>query len=299
MTTIDCVLRQPALLGESPIWSEAEQALFFVDIHRPAIHRFKPSDGGLTAWPLTENVGSIGLRQAGGLVAALRRNFAELDTTNGALAVIEPAVFDAADLRFNDGRCDRSGRFWAGTVEEKRRPGLAALYCLDADGRSRKVIDGLTVSNGISWSPDDQVMYLADSHARAVYAFDFDLAEGHINNRRLFAQFSEGVGVPDGAAVDADGCYWIAHFDGWRISRYTPAGVLDRTIEFPVPRPTSCTFGGPGLRTLYVTSASFNLSPAQLAAAPLSGCLFALNVGVQGLAEPAFGVSDTPHGAKL
>ena len=181
------------------------------------------------------------------------------------------------------------GRFWAGTVQEKRKVGLASLYCLDPVGTSNKMLDGLTVSNGICWSPDDRVMYLADSWVRSIYAFDFDSAEGRIGNRRLFARFADESGIPDGATVDTDGCYWIAHFDGWRISRYTPRGTLDRVIEFPVPRPTSCAFGGPDMRTLYVTSASFSLSPEQRAAAPLSGSLFALNVGVQGLAEPSFG----------
>jgi sugar lactone lactonase YvrE len=288
---IECALEQPALLGESPIWSAAEQALYFVDIHRPAIHRFRPADGDLATWPLTENVGSIGLRAAGGLIAALRKTFAVVDTVDGTVHSLQAALFADSDVRFNDGRCDRSGRFWAGTVQERRKPGLASLYCVQTNGRCSKALDGLTVSNGISWSPDDRVMYLADSWERAIYAFDFDLTEGRLANRRVFARFAEGVGIPDGAAVDSEGCYWIAHFDGWRVSRYSPRGELVRVVEFPVPRPTSCAFGGPDMRTLYVTSASFNLSPEQLAAAPLSGCLFALDVGAQGLPEPAFGAS--------
>jgi sugar lactone lactonase YvrE len=288
MNSINCVLEHQTLLGESPIWSAEEQALYFVDIHRPAIHRFKPTNGELSTWPMAEHVGSIGFRASGGLIAAFRRNFAVVNTVNGTVQPLQSALFAATDLRFNDGRCDRRGRFWSGTVQENRKAGLASLFCLDAHGNCKKMLDGLTVSNGISWSPDDRVMYLADSWDRSIYAFDFDLAQGSIANRRLFAQFPDHAGIPDGATVDTEGCYWIAHFDGWRISRYTPRGELDRVIEFPVPRPTSCAFGGPDLKTLYVTSASFNLSPEQRAAAPLSGSLFALDVEAQGLAEPVF-----------
>jgi sugar lactone lactonase YvrE len=289
MNSIDCVSEHLSLLGESPIWSGDEQALYFVDIHRPAIHRFKPANGDVSTWPMAENVGSIGFRASDGLIAALRRNFAGVNTNDGAVQPLQSPLFAATDMRFNDGRCDRGGRFWAGTVQESRKAGLAALFRLDAHGNCKNMLDGLTVSNGISWSPDDRVMYLADSWDRSVYAFDFDLAQGSMANRRLFAKFPDGAGIPDGATVDTEGCYWIAHFDGWRISRYTPRGELDRVIEFPVPRPTSCAFGGPDLKTLYVTSASFNLSPEQRAAAPLSGRLFALNVQAQGLPEPVFG----------
>ncbi len=289
MTPITCALREISRLGESPVWSGAENALYFVDIHRPSVHRFDPVTGALQTWPMPENVGSIGLRAGGGLVASMRRHFVEIDLPDGGVRPLQAALFDADDLRFNDGRCDRRGRFWAGTVQEKRREGLAALYRLEPGGACRSVADGLTVSNGIAWSPDDRVMYLADSWTRTIYAFDFDLDAGEIANRRVFARFAEDEGIPDGATVDADGCYWIAHFDGGRISRYTPRGERDRVVPMPVPRPTSCAFGGPDLRTLYVTSASFGLQPDRIAAAPLSGCLFALDVGAQGLPEAQFG----------
>jgi len=288
MTSIDCVSEHVSLLGESPIWSGAEQALYFVDIHRPAIHRFDPASGRMSTWPMPENVGSIGFRAAGGLIAALRRNFAVVMPNDGTVQPLQSPLFAATDMRFNDGRCDRAGRFWSGTVQESRKPGLASLFRVDAQGDCKNMLDGLTVSNGLSWSPDDRIMYLADSWDRSIYAFHFDLAQGDIAYRRLFARLPEGTGIPDGATVDTEGCYWIAHFDGARISRYTPRGEIDRTIKFPVRRPTSCAFGGPDLRTLYVTSASFNLPAEQLAAAPLSGCLFALDVQAQGLPEPAF-----------
>jgi len=297
MNGIECALDQSALLGESPIWHPSEQALYFVDIHRPAVHRYRPASGELSTWPVAENVGSIGFRKAGGLIAALRRNFAFVDVGDGRVRPLQPALFPDADLRFNDGRCDRAGRFWSGTVQESRKPGLASLFRVDADGGAHRTPDvALTVANGISWSPDDRVMYLADSWDRSIYAFDFDLAQGRVANRRLFARLADDAGIPDGATVDSDGCYWVAHFDGWRVSRYTPHGKLDRQITLPVPRPTSCAFGGPDLKTLYVTSACFNLSAEQRAEAPRSGCLFALDVGAQGLPEPEFGGTNPVEG---
>lgn len=238
---------------------------------------------------MPENIGSIGLAPAG-VVAALRLGFASVELPGGRISRGPSPIAGRANLRFNDGRVDRRGRFWAGTVSETREPGQAALYRFDGHSAT-EMAQGFTVSNGISWSPDDKVMYFADSWARTIYAFDYDIDEGSLGARRVFATFAEGEGIPDGATIDVDGCYWVAHFDGGRISRYTPDGRLDRSILMPVPRPTSCAFVGPRLETLLVTSASFNLSAEQLAAAPLSGGIFALHVGTQGLPDPVFAAS--------
>jgi sugar lactone lactonase YvrE len=288
--TIDLALRGKALLGESPVWSVKEQAMYWVDIHRPSVLRTDFSTGQTTEWPMPTNVGSIGLRD-GGLVAAMRTGFVLLDLNGKIVKTLAEPIAGTKDLRFNDGRVDRRGRFWAGTVQEKRVPGLAALYRLDADGHAREMQSGFTVANGSSWSPDGKIMYFADSWVRKIYAYDFDVDAGSIANRRVFAEFGENEGIPDGAAVDTDGCYWIAHFDGGRVTRYTPRGKIDRVIEMPVIRPTSCCFGGPDLRTLYITSASFNLSEDQLRAFPLSGSIFVLDPGAQGLPEPLFDAS--------
>jgi sugar lactone lactonase YvrE len=261
--------------------------MYWVDIHRPAILRTDFSSGRTTGWLMPTNVGSIGLRD-GGLVAAMRTGFALLDLNGQIVKTLAEPIAGTKDLRFNDGRVDPCGRFWAGTVQEKRVPGLAALYRLDADGRAREMQSGFTVSNGTSWSPDGKTMYFADSWTREIYAFDFDADEGTIRNRRVFAAFKENEGIPDGATVDTDGCYWIAHFDGGKVTRYTPKGRIDRVIEMPVIRPTSCCFGGADLRTLYITSASFNLTDEQLRAMPLSGSVFALQTGAQGLPESIF-----------
>lgn len=286
---IDCVLRHRCLLGESPVWSPSENSLYWVDIHRPSILRWNLSGSDVEEWPMPENIGSIGLAPAG-VVAALRLGFAIVDLPGGKISRGPSPIAGRANLRFNDGRVDRRGRFWAGTVSEKRVPGQASLYRFDGHG-AFEMAQGFTVSNGISWSPDDKVMYFADSWARRIYVFDYDIDDGTLGERRIFATFAENEGIPDGATVDVDGCYWIAHFDGGRLSRYTPDGRLDRSILMPVPRPTSCAFVGRRLDTLLVTSASFNLSAEQLAAAPLSGSIFALNVGTQGLPDPVFAAS--------
>ncbi len=281
-------LRSKALLGELPIWCEREQALYWVDIRAPEIRRFDPATGEDRAWRMPEHIGSIGFREKGGFVAALRSGFAFFDPATGALEPLHNPIAGTTDLRFNDGRCDRAGRFWAGTVQEKRVPGLAAFYRFDPDRRCTRMVDGLTVANGSAFSPDDRTLYFADSQAREIYACDLDLRAGTISNRRVFARFAADEGIPDGATVDVDGYLWIAHFDGWRVTRFAPDGRVDRVIEMPVPRPTSCAFGGPNLGVLYVTSASYNLSPEILAQAPLSGAIFALDVGTRGVVEPRF-----------
>jgi L-arabinonolactonase len=288
MTNIKVALGCKALLGESPIWSEAEQALYWVDIRGFAIRRFDPATGEDRAWRVPEEVGSIGFRAKGGFVAALRSGFAFFDPQTGALERLHNPIAGTRDLRFNDGRCDRKGRFWAGTVQEKRVAGLAALYRFDPDRRCTRMAEGITVANGTAWSPDDRTMYFADSWTREIYAYDFDLSTGTIANRRTFARFAADEGIPDGATVDRDGYLWIAHFDGWRVTRFAPDGRVDRIIPMPVPRPTSCAFGGADLDVLYVTSASFNLSAETLVNAPLSGAIFKLDPGTRGLPEPAF-----------
>jgi sugar lactone lactonase YvrE len=203
--------------------------------------------------------------------------------------VLAAPIAEGAPLRLNDGRCDAAGRFWVGSLALDSTPDAGALHRLDPDGSARVMQAGLHVPNGLGFSPDGARLYLADSARRRVDVFDFDLARGSIANRRAFVALAEGEGVPDGLAVDSAGAVWIALWDGWRVARYTPDGRLDRVIHLPVPRPTSCCFGGDDLATLYVTSARVRLSAAQLAEAPLSGSVFAVDPGgARGLAEPAF-----------
>ena len=285
---VESVLRLDAQLGESPVWCDRDHALWFVDIKAPAVHRFEPATGALATLPMPADIGSIGLRRTDGLVAALRTGFALVETATGEVRPITDPIGGRPDLRFNDGRCDRAGRFWAGTVQERRVAGEAALYRLEPDHRCAVAVPGLTVVNAVAFAPDGRTLYVACSHARELMAFDLDPATGDLGRRRTLHRLADRDGVPDGATVDEAGCLWLAVFDGGRLLRLTPDGRIDREVAMPVPRPTSCTFGGPGLDTLYVTTARTGLSPAQLADAPLSGSVLACRPGVRGLPEPRF-----------
>lgn len=291
MSHVTCVLDARAMLGEGPVWCPSERALYWVDIRKPALHRFEPGTGATRSWPMPEEIGSFALRRGGGALVALRSGFAFLDLETGSLTRVGDPESDKPLNRMNDGKCDRRGRFWVGTMSTlpaSAREPTGALYRLDPDLRWHRMLDGITVPNSLAWSPDDRTMYFADTPSRRIWAFDFDPDAGTIARRRLFATLPEGVGFPDGSTVDAEGFLWNAHFDGWRLTRYAPDGRADRVIELPVQRPTSCAFGGERLDTLYVTSASARLTEADLAKGPLAGGLFAVSVGVRGLGEPRF-----------
>lgn len=279
-------IRAEALLGEGPLWHG--DRLRWVDILAPAIHVSDPATGADAATPAGELVAALAPRRGGGFVAAARSGLRALDA-KGLGAVLSAPIAEGAALRLNDGKCDRAGRFWVGSMALDSTPDAGALHRIDADGTARVMQAGLHVANGLGFSPNDRVLYLADSATRRIDRFDFDLAAGTIANRRPFIRFAEGEGVPDGLTVDAEGGVWVALWDGWRVARYAPDGALDRVVHLPVPRPTSCAFGGPGLATLYVTSARVRLSAAALAEAPLSGCVFAIDPGgAHGLPEPEF-----------
>ena len=288
MAQLECVHKGEHVLGESPIWSAAEQALYWVDIQAPAIHRLDPASGRVTTWTLDEPVGSIALRAQGGLLAAMKSGFHFFDPGTATLAPIADPEPHLPENRFNDGRCDRAGRFWAGTMSEASRDPVGSLYCLEPNLTVRLVRRGISVPNSLAWSPDSRVMYFADSHRRRIWAYDFDIDAGAIANERVFVNLDDHPGVPDGSTVDAEGCLWNAEHGGGRICRYAPDGRLERTIGLPVTQPTCCIFGGPDLKTLYITTARENLSPDQLAAQPLAGAVFAIEAGVSGLPEPAF-----------
>ena len=287
MKDVDVVVEAGNLLGESPVWDDRDNALWWVDIHGRSLHRWS-RDTGHGAWPLPRQTGCIGLCEDSGFVCGTRTGFFRFDPATGRdEAIVEPLA-GLANVRFNDGRCDRTGRFWSGTVQELRVVGEAALYRLGGMGTCDLVLDGITVANGLAFSPDDRTMYVADSHERVIYAMAFDAEDGTLGERRLFARLDEAMGMPDGATVDVDGCLWIAAIHGGRILRYTPQGRLDRTIAMPVSQPTSCQFGGDDMRQLFVTSARMRLDDQALAREPLAGSVFSLDVGVAGLPEPRY-----------
>jgi sugar lactone lactonase YvrE len=285
---LECVLDVKASLGEGPVWSVDEQVLYWVDINAPALNRFDPATGINAAWPMPQSIGSFVLRASGGFVAAMRDGFWLVSRDGGPLRRIVGAPYDPAHHRFNDGRADPQGRFWAGSMNEKRDANTACLYRLDPNLELAAMIPGVMISNGLAWSPDARTMYHSDTPARTVWAWDFDAATGAIANRRVFARFDGDKDRPDGAAVDREGCYWSAFYGAGKVVRLSPAG--ERLAEYPLAAmaPTMCAFGGPDLKTLFVTSARQRRDAEELERLPQSGGIFAMRVDVPGLPEPKF-----------
>ncbi len=285
---VACVVPAASFLGEGPVWLQDRARLAFVDILAPAVVLANPADGSFQSFPMPELVGAIAPRKRGGFLLATQSGLKTFDPEAGTLATLAAPEADRPGNRFNDGKCDRKGRFWAGTLALDATPGHGALYRLDPDGSCRRMESGLHVSNGLDWSPDNRTFYFTDTTVRRIYAYDFDLETGAIANRRVFVQVPDGVGKPDGLTVDAEGFVWSAHWDGWCVTRYDLDGRVDRVINVPVPRPTSCAFGGSDMSTLFITSARIRLSAQQLSEAPLSGGVFAYRAGVRGLAPASF-----------
>lgn len=292
MTAAHRVGTQRDILGESPLWDERAACLWWVDIRRPALRRLD-AQGAVRSWDLPALVGSIALVGDGRLLVALPRQLALFDPRDGRLeAFVEPPPMPEGH-RFNDGRCDRQGRFWVGSMHNLTRAPEGVLFCLE--GRAlRPVRTGICIPNSLAFAPDGRTMYFADSLRYALYAYDYDTARGVPGNERVLATTTP-PGFPDGSTVDAEGFLWNAEFNAGRLVRYAPDGCIDRVVPTPVPRPTCCAFGGPRLDVLYVTTASQHMSPEELEAQPLAGALLALDVGVRGLPEPRFAL----HGPQL
>jgi L-arabinonolactonase len=284
---VACIAHTMDVLGEVPRWHPIEHALYWIDAFKPAIHRLDPTTGKLESFTPPEKLGSFAPRACGGLLIAGRGGLAHYDPINGTIdRIADPEDGGAVNI-LNDGRCDRNGRFWVGSMTKTMERPSGRLYRLER-GSLLTVDDRIWVANGVCWSPDDTRMYFADSHVKSIFVYDFNLAAGTIGPRRLFSTMGDRPGVPDGSSVDAEGFVWNAVFDGGCLVRYAPDGRISRTVRLPVSRPTACAFGGPGLATLYVTTARFRLAPDQLAAEAQAGSLLALDVGVKGLPEPLY-----------
>jgi sugar lactone lactonase YvrE len=287
-SAFECVLDVKASLGECPVWSADEHVLYWVDINAPSLNRFDPATRTNTAWPMPESIGCFALRVSGGFVAALRDGLWTVDRDGRLKRKLVNAPYDPAHHRFNDGRVDPQGRLWAGSMNEKRDANTAHLYRLDPDMKLTATIDDIMISNGLAFSPDGRTLYHADTPVRTIHAYDFDGATGAIANRRVLARFDGETDRPDGAAVDSDGCYWSAFYRGGKVVRISPAGALLAEHLLPARCPTMCAFGGPDLRTLYVTSARQMRDAAELAHLPQSGGIFAMRVDTPGVVEPKF-----------
>lgn len=283
---VRCVADVKAVLGEGPLWVADEQSLYWVDIKGSKIFRLDDS-GEVQEWSTPVRVGSLALRRDGGFIAGTDRGIAEVDLDPPRFDLFCDPEADRPGNRFNDGKVDRHGRFWAGTMDDGESAALGALYRLDADRRCTRIDDGYRVTNGPAFSVDGTVMYHNDSGRQLTYRFDLDTA-GVATRRQVFARFGEGDGYPDGMTVDAENCLWIAFWDGWCVRRYSPGGELLATVRLPVQKPTSCAFGGPALDRLFVTSASIGITGVELDAQPCAGGLFVLETGTCGLVDLPF-----------
>ena len=281
---------EPCLLGESPFWHPVEQALYWCDIAAHQLHRLDPVSGASKRWQLDAEVACCAPVLGGGLLLGMRDGLWRFDPASGERELLAAPPYDPAEQRFNDGKCDPQGRFWVGTIDDRRQP-AAALYRW-AGGRLDRCAEGITTSNGLAWSLDGHTMYWSDTKAHRIHAFDFDITDGSLSRQRVFAQFEQRVdgqsladygGRPDGAAVDAEGCYWVGMYEGQRLLRLAPDGALLGTLELPVRCPTMPCFGGADLKTLYITTARQGRPEAELQDQPMAGCVLAVRVDVPGL----------------
>lgn len=286
------------IVGEAPFWSVQQDALLWVDIVGKQLLRQRLSAGSTTeSWAFTDLVSAFAERaRAPGLILAQRHAFTTFDTESGALEPVTSFADAGQSVRANDGRCDATGRFWLGTMQNNIAPDgsslpvterVGTLYSLTADGTLTPHVHGIGIPNGLCWSPDGATLYLADTLDKRIDAFDVDSDDGTISNRRTLIDAGD-PGGPDGASVDVDGCIWVARWGGGCIIRYTPEGRVDRVVDVPVTNPSACAFGGPGNRTLFVTSATFGLSPEKAHPSGLDGVVLAVDVDVEGIPAYAF-----------
>lgn len=287
MIDIECVVDARAELGEATYWDPQAKVLWWIDIYGPTIHRFDPKTRKNETWKAPEYLGTLSVRAKGGLVVTMASGFYFFEPATGKFDKIVDPESDIADTRFNDGKTDRQGRFWSGTMWEappKKPEKIGSLWRMDKDLSVHRIIKGIGCSNGLAWSPDSRVMYFTDSHTNLIVAYDFDAASGNATNRRVFADLSKDGYIVDGSTVDAEGNYWATIPFKGKVLAFDPGGKLIRTIDLPCDLPTCCEFGGEDLDTLYVTTALYSRSPRDMTGQKNAGGLFAIRgLGVKGL----------------
>jgi sugar lactone lactonase YvrE len=289
MTKVELAADAKASLGECPRWHAGEQALYWVDIPEQELCRTDPATGETKKRRFDQPVGCFAFRQDGGLILAMKEGFARLDGFDGELMPYgQPVTPGRAEIRFNDGRADAKGRFWAGTMNMAKTAADGALFRLDPDGSVSERVRGVTTANGLAFSPDGGTLYWADTPRHVVWAFDYDLHRGALSGQRVFHQFPQGNGRPDGASVDEEGHYWVALYDGGRVVRLAPDGEIVQEVEIPARFTTMVGFGGDDLKTAFVTTARKGLDDAELAKTPHAGGVFSFRVETPGMAEFEF-----------
>jgi len=279
MIEIECVVDAKSDLGEATYWDPKEQVLWWIDIYGSTIHCTDPSTGTDRTWKAPEYLGTLAVREKGGLVVSMVSGFYFFDPQSGRFDPIADPEADIENSRFNDGKTDRQGRFFSGTMFEapgKPSAKIGSLWRLDPDLSFHRIIEGVGCSNGLAWSPDGRTMYFTDSHTHLVWAFDYDPATGEAANRRVFIDLGEEGYIVDGATVDVAGNYWLTVPFNGKVLAYDPAGKRMRTIDLPVDLPTCCEFGGNDLDVLYVTSAIYGRDAKALAGQTKPGGLFVI-----------------------
>lgn len=281
-----CILDGKFDLAESPVWSVAEQKLWFIDINTPALHRLDPATQQLETWPMPAAIGSIALTADGQVITARRDGIWRFHPAAKRETLLAASPLENA--RFNDGRCDRQGRFWVGGMSDDRQP-ETAFYKLDGDRLIRQgLVGGISISNALAWSPDGTVMYHGDTPTSCVHAYDYDVKTATISNRRLFLDLRETAERPDGATVDSAGNYWVAFYGAAKVAQFSPAGERLREVHLPVKAPTMPCFGGPDMKTLFITTARQKHTGDELSKMPLAGGIFSMRVDIPGLPETPF-----------
>lgn len=287
---IEAIVDCDTILGEGPLWDVREQRLYWIDSYGQKIFRASAAGGDVESWDVPQKIGSMALRKDGGAILSLADGFYFFDFATGATELVGLVDRAGPNIRVNDGKVDKRGRYVSGSMDITEASADGKLYSVGTDRSITEIDSGIVVSNGPCWSPDGSIFYFADSRSRAIWAYDYDLATGAVANKRRFVLFGEEDGLPDGATVDAEGYVWSAGVYKSKLHRFAPDGTLDRTIDMPVVCVTSVMFGGPELDTLYVTSMKTAPVPGVVETGPEAGSLFAITgLGVRGLPETRFG----------
>jgi sugar lactone lactonase YvrE len=279
----ELVLEAKADVGEGPCWDEQNQVLYWIDITQKHIHRYTPITGSSETFMMDQPIGAVALTTDETLLCAMENGFYLYNLTDNLSTFLHDPEADRSDNRFNDGKCDAGGRFWAGTMSQTGKEKAGSLYCFHPDGRCERKLQKISISNGLSWSLDQRTLYYIDSPTREVVAYDIDLSTGGLGDSRVAIRFSAEDGLPDGMTIDKEGNLWIAMWGGSCVLRYDPkSGRLLERVKLPVSQVTSCTFGGSALDELYITTARIGLTEEQLKQEPLAGGLFRFKTGSKG-----------------
>lgn len=288
-SNLQTVLEHKCQLGEGPVWNEGMQTIFWLDITQNLIHSYSINQQKHTSFNVGEMVGSIAFREKGGLIAGLQHGIAFIDIENKKVEHITNPQDDPS-IRFNDGKCDAAGRFWVGTMALSEEENKGNLFVMETDLSVKKKIENVSISNGITWNADNTIIYYINTPTNYVFAFDYNIENGEINNQRVAVDLTHEKGYADGMTIDEEGMLWIAFYSGWRVARYNPeTGEFLKQIELPVENVSCCTFGGPELNDLYITTASKGMNEEALKQQPLAGSLFVLkDCGYKGLPAAKF-----------